>query len=96
MTGIKGRGESILVVDDVKEQRKIASQMLKKLGYNVKSVPSGEEALMYLKENAADLLVLDMIMNPGIDGLETYKKILQFHPGPESRHRQRVFGVGSG
>jgi DNA-binding NarL/FixJ family response regulator len=35
---------------------------------------------MYLKENAADLLVLDMIMNPGIDGLETYKKILEFHP----------------
>ena len=35
---------------------------------------------MYMKENSADLLVLDMIMNPGIDGLETYKKILQFHP----------------
>jgi len=80
----KGRGESILIVDDVKEQRKIASQMLKKLGYNVKSVPSGEEALKYLKENAADLLVLDMIMNPGIDGLETYKKILQFQPGQKA------------
>jgi len=80
----KGRGESILVVDDVKEQRKIASQMLKKLGYNVISVPSGEEALNYLKENAADLLVLDMIMNPGIDGLETYKRILQFHPGQKA------------
>ena len=76
----KGRGESILIVDDVKEQREIASQMLNKLGYHVNSVPSGEEALMYLKENAADLLVLDMIMNPGIDGLETYKRILQFHP----------------
>jgi PAS domain S-box-containing protein len=76
----RGRGESILVVDDVKEQRNIASQILEKLGYNVKSVPSGEEALTYLKENAADLLVLDMIMNPGIDGLETYKKILEFHP----------------
>jgi two-component system cell cycle sensor histidine kinase/response regulator CckA len=80
----QGRGESILVVDDVKEQRKIASQMLKKLGYSVKSVPSGEEALMYLKENAADLLVLDMIMNPGIDGLETYKKILEFHPAQKA------------
>ncbi len=54
--------------------------MLKKLGYKVISVPSGEEALSYMKENEADLLVLDMIMNPGIDGLETYKKILQFHP----------------
>jgi CheY-like chemotaxis protein len=76
----KGRGESILLVDDIKEQRKIASEILEKLGYKVISVPSGEEALSYLKENEADLLVLDMIMNPGIDGLETYKKILQLHP----------------
>jgi signal transduction histidine kinase len=76
----KGNGESILVVDDVPQQREIASGMLKKLGYNVLSVPSGEEAIVYLKENKADLLVLDMIMRPGIDGLETYKKILQYHP----------------
>ena len=75
-----GKGESILVVDDVKQQREIASKMLNKLGYNVLSVPSGEEAVLYLQENTADLLVLDMIMNPGINGLETYKKILKFHP----------------
>jgi PAS domain S-box-containing protein len=77
---IRGRGESILIVDDAREQREIASEILKKLGYNVIAVPSGEEALMYMKEHAADLLVLDMIMNPGIDGLETYKRILQLHP----------------
>jgi len=76
----KGNGESILIVDDIKEQREIASGMLTKLGYNVNSVPSGEDALAYMQENAADLLVLDMIMNPGMDGLETYEKILQFHP----------------
>jgi signal transduction histidine kinase len=75
-----GQGESILIVDDVQQQREIASSMLRKLGYNVLSVPSGEEAVMYMQENTADLLVLDMIMNPGIDGLETYKKILEFHP----------------
>jgi DNA-binding NarL/FixJ family response regulator len=33
-----------------------------------------------MQDNAADLLVLDMIMQPGMDGLETYQKILQFHP----------------
>ena len=76
----KGNGESILIVDDIKEQREIASGMLKKLGYNVRSVPSGEEALAYMQEESADLLVLDMIMNPGMDGLETYEKILEFHP----------------
>jgi CheY-like chemotaxis protein len=76
----KGNGESILIVDDIKEQREIACGMLKKLGYNVTAVPSGEDALNYMQDNAADLLVLDMIMQPGMDGLETYQKILQFHP----------------
>ncbi len=78
------KGESILVVDDVEEQRKIASIMLKELGYSVAVVSSGEEAVNYLKDNSADLLVLDMIMDPGIDGLETYKKILEFHSGQKA------------
>jgi DNA-binding NtrC family response regulator len=37
-----------------------------------------------MKDNSADLLVLDMIMDPGIDGLETYKRILEFHPGQKA------------
>jgi len=75
-----GKGESILVVDDVMGQREIASGILKKIGYSVTSVSSGEEAISYLKESPADLVVLDMIMAPGIDGLETYKRILKHHP----------------
>jgi len=79
-----GRGETILVVDDVKEQREIASAMLNQLGYFVTSVSSGEEALDYIKSNSADLLVLDMIMDPGMDGLDTYKDILKIHPGQKA------------
>jgi PAS domain S-box-containing protein len=79
-----GKGESILVVDDVQEQREIASNMLQKLGYAVTSVSSGEEAVNYLVSHSADLLVLDMIMDPGMDGLETYKRILEFHPGQKA------------
>ena len=79
-----GRGESILVVDDVEEQRKIASGMLKKLGYSVTTISSGEEAVEYMKDHSADLLVLDMVMDPGIDGLETYKRILKLHPGQKA------------
>ena len=75
-----GKGESILIVDDVEDQRKIASGMLKELGYSVVSVSSGEEAVEYLKTNTVDLLVLDMIMDPGMDGLDTYKNILKLHP----------------
>ena len=75
-----GEGETILVVDDVEEQRVIASNMLEKLGYSVASVSSGEEAVEYIKNHTVDLLVLDMIMDPGIDGLETYKRILKLYP----------------
>jgi len=79
-----GSGEDILVVDDVKEQRQIASIMLNKLDYNVATVSSGEEAVEYLKDNSAHILVLDMIMSPGIDGLETYRRIQKTHPGQKA------------
>ena len=79
-----GKGESILIVDDVKEQREIASRILKKLDYLVATVSSGEEAVDYMKDNSPDLLILDMIMDPGIDGLETYKRILKLHPGQKA------------
>ncbi len=73
--------ETILVVDDVAEQRDIARQMLGKLGYTVTTAASGEEAVVYLTEHQVDLVVLDMIMPPGIDGLETYRRIIAHTPG---------------
>ncbi len=81
---LRGNGETILVVDDVKEQREIALEMLKKLNYNALSVPSGEKAVDYLKTHSVDLLILDMILEGGIDGLDTYKKILEFKPGQKA------------
>jgi len=81
---IMGKGETILVVDDVETQREIATQMLTKLGYSVVSVSNGEEAVDYMKNHVADLVVLDMIMEPGMDGLDTYKKILEIHPNQKA------------
>jgi PAS domain S-box-containing protein len=78
---IKGNGESILIIDDVMEQRQIASEMLEKLGYAVNVAASGEEAVNYLTDHSADLIVLDMIMDPGIDGLETFQHIQKIRPG---------------
>lgn len=78
---MKGEGQRILIIDDVREQREIASAILNQLGYDVQSVSSGEEAIDYLSAHTFDLLVLDMIMEPGIDGLETYRRIIRNHPG---------------
>jgi len=75
-----GNGESVLVVDDVAEQRDIAARLLTRLGYRVRVASNGEEAVEYLKGNKADILVLDMIMAPGIDGLETYQRVLEISP----------------
>ncbi|BBO78042.1 hypothetical protein DSCW_54590 [Desulfosarcina widdelii] len=75
-----GNGDHALVVDDVAEQRIVATGMLKKLGYRTDAVASGEEAVAWMANNRTDLLILDMIMEPGIDGLETYRQILKTHP----------------
>jgi signal transduction histidine kinase len=73
--------ERILVVDDLESQRSIAASMLTKLGYQVVGVESGEAAVEWSKGNQADLMILDMIMEPGIDGCETYQRILEIRSG---------------
>lgn len=79
-----GNNEKILVIDDVDYQRDIACSILRKLQYDPIAVASGEEAVEFVKDQAVDLLVLDMIMNNGIDGLETYKRISAIHPGQKA------------
>ena len=102
---LAGDGERILVVDDVPEQREIATEMLTRLGYRAESAASGEAAVEFVRETPVDLLVLDMIMDPGIDGLETYRRILEIRPGQravitsgfsesERVHEARKLGAG--
>jgi signal transduction histidine kinase/ActR/RegA family two-component response regulator len=79
-----GNGESILVVDDVRTQRDLCAAMLTRLGYSVAVATSGEEAVEHLKHSSVDLLILDMIMEPGIDGLETYRRIVAIRPGQKA------------
>jgi PAS domain S-box-containing protein len=76
----KGDGESVLVVDDEENQREITCKMLDTLGYRAEAVSSGEEAVAYLQERVVDIILLDMIMEPGINGRETYERIVKTHP----------------
>ena len=84
MENCRGHGESVLVVDDVEEQRIIATAILSKLGYLVAAVSCGEDAVEYIKKNPVDLLVLDMIMGIGMDGLETFREIVKWKPGQKA------------
>ncbi|WP_373499318.1 ATP-binding protein [Desulfococcus sp.] len=80
MESYMGRGERILVVDDEPSQREIACAMLGRLGYHTAAAASGNDALEYLKIRSVDLVILDMIMHPVMNGRETYERILDIHP----------------
>jgi len=76
--------EHILVVDDEPHLRDIASQMLRTMGCKVDSVSSGELAVECVKNNPVDLLLLDMLMEPGMNGLQTYEEIIKLYPNQKA------------
>ncbi len=80
LEGIRGAGQCILVVDDMADQREIAVDILTELGYRAVSVAGGDEAVRYLSDHSVDLMILDMIMPPGMDGLDTYRAVLSIRP----------------
>jgi two-component system cell cycle sensor histidine kinase/response regulator CckA len=81
---LKGAGEQILVVDDDPGQRDMLAVLLQKLGYQVLTAASGEDAVALVQEQAFDLVILDMILEPGMGGRETYEAILARWPGQKA------------
>ena len=76
----QGDGERILVVDDEEMQRNIACQLLTTLGYTAASCASGEEAISLQQNETFDLVLLDMLMEPGINGRQTFKQMQANQP----------------
>lgn len=77
----EGQGEHILVVDDEPAQRNIAQHILQRLKYRVDTVDSGEAAVRHVETHPVDLVVLDMIMPRGMNGRETYARLVDIQPG---------------
>ena len=75
-----GNNEHILVVDDEPLLRDIACQVLRSFGYAVNAVRSGELAIQFVKENPVDLILIDMLMEPGMNGRQTYEEIIKLYP----------------
>lgn len=99
-----GNGEKILVVDDELLQRKIGINLLQSLKYECVAVSSGEEAIDYLQKHSVDLVLLDMVMEPGLNGRQTYEQIIADNPAqkaiivsgfsfPEEMEKIRELGV---
>ena len=68
--------QNILVVEDDKHISKLVAYNLEKAGFLCEASTTGEDALTLLDKRQVDLVILD-IMLPGIDGLETCKRIRQ-------------------
>ncbi|MEZ5359337.1 MAG: PAS domain S-box protein [Candidatus Zixiibacteriota bacterium] len=102
---IPGGVEKILVVDDDKTQRDVTLKLLERLGYDAWAIESGEQALELMQNNTFDLLILDMIMPPGMNGVETYRATLELNPDQkaivisgyaESRLIEEIQSLGAG
>jgi len=76
-----GKG-MVLLVDDEKGVIEVCSEMLEHLGYQVKAVSNGFDAIEVLKakNQKIDLVILDMVM-PRMNGEETFEKIRALDPG---------------
>lgn len=72
-------GTRILIVDDEKEAGEILSLRLKRRGAEPFYAPGGREALAWLAENSADIILLDIKM-PDMDGLEVLAAVRKDHP----------------
>ncbi len=83
---LHGGNETILIVDDDPLLTEVISRMLTKLGYTALSASSGEAACKLFNSYAAakrplpDLLILDMVMNTGLNGTQTYQQIKSINP----------------
>jgi signal transduction histidine kinase/CheY-like chemotaxis protein len=75
--------ERILVVDDDAPQVQVLIQLLEVLGYKVTGVASGEACLEKIRSEGVrfDLIILDMVMDKGMDGLATFLEIKKTVPG---------------
>ena len=66
--------KQILVVEDEEDILELVSFNLKKQGYQVKGVTSGEEALQEARRKIPSLIILDLML-PGVDGFDVCKSL---------------------
>ena len=72
----------VLLVDDEEDFLSTLAERLETRGLKVNTVTSGEQAVARAGEEGFDLIVLDLAM-PGMDGLETLKRIKAKQPDAE-------------
>jgi adenylate cyclase len=69
------RAELILVADDSEENRHLLEHFLSRKGFNVRMVNDGQAVLDFVRSNPVDLVLLDFMMPPGMNGLDALKSL---------------------
>jgi PAS domain S-box-containing protein len=76
-----GGDEHVLVIDDDPMQRQVGKTLLERLGYRVSLAMSGEQAIAMLESGTRpDIALLDMLLGSGLDGAQTYRRLLDLQP----------------
>jgi CheY-like chemotaxis protein len=75
--------KKILVVEDNEDGRRLVSKVLKMHGYQVISAATGEDAVIKAQSELPNLILMDIRLPGGIDGLEATRRI---KTAPESAH----------
>ncbi len=78
----RGRGETVLLVEDEAGLLALAAELLESLGYRVLEAERAERALDLARRHAGaiDLLLTDVVM-PGLNGRELARQVLALRPG---------------
>lgn len=80
----------VLIVDDNEINNCVVEQMLSRFDIEVDTASSGEEAICMFKENDYDMILMDYLMPPGIDGIETVRRIRECG---EKGEKQLIIGL---
>ena len=97
----ENKASRVLIVDDNPEIREIIHILLGGEGYDIEEVKNGNEAILKTKENAFDLIILDIMM-PGMDGYHTCMEIRKESNAPilflsaKTQEGDKMLGFSSG
>jgi len=71
----EGQAKKILIVDDKEENRRLIRKVLSRYGYEILEVPSGELGIEVAESEFPDLILMDLRLREGIDGIEATRRL---------------------